>query len=144
MSTEETDYSGYKVAVLSGCSKPDTLCESEIHILSLHFVSLHFQCITDTLVQCFFFLFLTALSSSSFVYYGPMGGTGEQFPLCSPWYWFLLWQLQFIRTGLSWILCNWYPRPFYHVQKFLCSHSLFCTHRVHWTVHSLQHYNSFL
>lgn len=79
MSTEETDYSGSKGAALSGCSKPDTQCESEIHILSLHFVPLHFQCITDTLVQCFFFLFLTAISSFSFVYYGPTGGTGEQF-----------------------------------------------------------------
>ena len=44
MSTEETVYSGAKGAALSGCSKPDILCESEIHILSLHFVSPHFQC----------------------------------------------------------------------------------------------------
>jgi len=44
MSTEETDYSWSKGAALSSCSKPDTLCESEVHILTLHFVSLHFHC----------------------------------------------------------------------------------------------------
>ena len=44
MSTEETVCSGSEGAALSGCSKPDILCESEIHILSLHFVSLHFHC----------------------------------------------------------------------------------------------------